>query len=179
MKDIFLTKNLLTKAGSKTLRGFIPDENATVIEKLTKSGALLLGKTSTAEFASGGGAPNTRNPWNLSHTPGGSSTGSAAALASDMILFSLGTQTSGSVIRPASYNGLSALKPTFGIISKYGIFPASQSIDCVGIFTKNVRDLTYVFNEIKGYDSKDPYTSKKKIVDLVINDTNEKNLKLD
>ncbi|MGX7264029.1 amidase [Enterococcus crotali] len=178
VKDIFLTKNIRTEAGSKTLKGFIPDQNATVIEKLNKSSALLLGKTTTTEFASGGGAPQTRNPWNLSHTPGGSSTGSAAALASGMVLFSLGTQTSGSVMRPASYNGLSALKPTFGTISKYGILPASPSIDCVGIFTKNVRDLTYVFNQIKGYDAKDCFSLNRIVSELNVNSSSSKKFKI-
>ncbi|MCA5013672.1 MULTISPECIES: amidase [unclassified Enterococcus] len=179
VKDIFFTKGIATEAGSQTLKGFVPDKNATVIDKLVSSGALLIGKTTTAEFASGGGAPATRNPWNLLHTPGGSSTGSAAAVASGMSLFSLGTQTSGSVMRPASYNGLTALKPTFGIISKAGIFPASWSIDTVGIFTKNVKDITFVFNEIKGYDNHDPYSIKQVIQKLNLSkETSDKRFRI-
>lgn len=140
------------------LKGNISTKNATIIEKLNKTGAIFIGKTATAEFASGGGASPTRNPWNTAHTPGGSSSGSAAAVASNMLLFSLGTQTSGSVSRPAAYNGITALKPTFGQISKSGIIPASWSVDSVGIFTKTVRDLIYVYNEIAGYDFCDRYT---------------------
>lgn len=158
LKDIIHVKDLPLEAGSKTMEGYISDKNATIFNRLNTAGAVLIGKTTTAEFASGGGAPKTRNPWNLEHTPGGSSSGSAAAISSNMLLFSIGTQTSGSVLRPASYNGITALKPTFGQISKAGIIPASWSVDCVGIFTKNVRDLKYVYNEIAGYDILDHYT---------------------
>lgn len=136
LKDIIHVKDLPLEAGSKTMEGYISDKNATIFNRLNTAGAVLIGKTTTAEFASGGGAPKTRNPWNLEHTPGGSSSGFAAAISSNMLLFSIGTQTSGSVLRPASYNGITALKPTFGQISKAGIIPASWSIDCVGIFTK-------------------------------------------
>lgn len=147
-KDIIYTKGIPTEAGSKTLAGFIPNHDATLIEQLTNLGAMLLGKTTTAEFASGGGAPDTCNPWNLGHTPGGSSTGSAAAVSSGMALFAIGTQTSGSVIRPAAYTGITALKPTYGQLSKSGIIPASWSIDTVGIFTKTVEDVAIVYNQL-------------------------------
>lgn len=158
VKDNIHVAGLPTEAGSEILKGYVSDKDATIIEKLNKVGAVMIGKATMAEFASGGGAPETKNPWNFAHTPGGSSTGSASALSSDMLMFSIGTQTSGSVIRPASYNGLTALKPTFGQISKAGIIPASWSVDCVGIFTKHVKDLKYVYNEIAGFDSKDRYT---------------------
>lgn len=158
VKDNVHVAGLPTEAGSEILKGYVSDKDATIIERLNKAGAVMIGKTTMAEFASGGGAPKTKNPWNFAHTPGGSSTGSASALSSDMLMFSIGTQTSGSVIRPASYNGLIALKPTFGQISKAGIIPASWSVDCVGIFTKHVKDLKHVYNEIAGYDSKDYYT---------------------
>lgn len=157
-KDIIYTKGIPTEAGSKTLKGYVPDRDATVIQRLTKAGGILFGKTTTAEFASGGGAPPTCNPWNLAHTPGGSSTGSAAAVASGMSLFALGTQTSGSVIRPGAYTGVTALKPTFGQISKSGIIPASWSIDTVGIFTKTVADVRLVYNELIGRDIRDETT---------------------
>ncbi|WP_207940559.1 hypothetical protein DOK78_001933 [Enterococcus sp. DIV2402] len=158
VKDLVQVEGLPLEAGSKILKGNIATKNATVINRLNRAGAALIGKTTTAEFASGGGAPSTKNPWNLSHTPGGSSSGSAASVASEMVMFALGTQTSGSVIRPASYSGVVALKPTFGQISKSGIIPASWSIDCIGIFTKNVKDLKYIYNEIAGFDIKDQYT---------------------
>ncbi|OZS78228.1 hypothetical protein CF394_07130 [Tetzosporium hominis] len=157
-KDIIYTNKIPTEAGSKTMKGFIPQTDATIISKLKEFNAILIGKTTTAEFASGGGAPVTRNPWNKAHTPGGSSTGSAAAISSGMSLFSIGTQTAGSIIRPAAYNGVTALKPSYGSISKAGIIPASWSVDTVGIFTKNVEDLTLVYNELNGKDKKD-YTT--------------------
>lgn len=176
VKDNIHVESIPMEAGSKVLKGYISDKNATIIEKLNQAGAILMGKTTMAEFASGGGAPETKNPWNFSHTPGGSSTGSAAALSADMLMFSIGTQTSGSVIRPAAYNGLTALKPTFGQISKSGIIPASWSIDCVGIFTKYVSDLKYIYNEIAGFDSKDPYTCpyKNKSLHLTNGDVSKK-----
>ena len=157
-KDIIYTKGIPTEAGSKTLNGFIPTRDATVIEQLTTAGALLFGKTTTAEFASGGGAPATCNPWNNEHTPGGSSSGSAAAVSSGMALFAIGTQTSGSVIRPAAYTGVTALKPTYGQLSKSGIIPASWSIDTVGIFTRTVEDVTLVYNQLVGQDGRDDTT---------------------
>lgn len=175
VKDIIHVKGLPLEAGSKILKGNVSKKNATIISKLNNADALLLGKTTTAEFASGGGAPDTKNPWRLTHTPGGSSSGSAAALASDMVLFSIGTQTSGSVMRPAAYNGLTALKPTFGQISKSGIIPASWSIDGVGIFTKNVRDIPFVYNELAGYDIKDKYTHLYKNEKLTLTLDNTKN----
>lgn len=159
VKDNIHIQGLPTEAGSKILKGYTSDRTATIIKRLHQAGVLLFGKTTMAEFASGGGAPATKNPWNTQHTPGGSSSGSAASVAAGMISFAIGTQTSGSVIRPASYCGVSALKPTFGQISRSGIIPASWSIDCVGIFTKNVKDLKYVYNVISGYDESDEATT--------------------
>ncbi|WP_175637134.1 amidase [Oceanobacillus sojae] len=176
VKDNVHVDSLPLEAGSKILKGYISDKNATIIERLNKAGAIMIGKAAMAEFASGGGAPKTKNPWNFAHTPGGSSMGSASALSSDMLMFSIGTQTSGSVIRPASYNGLTALKPTFGQISKAGIIPASWSVDGVGIFTKNVKDLKYVYNEIAGFDIKDhcTYSYKDKILYLTDGDLSKR-----
>lgn len=157
-KDIFYTKGLKTEAGSKLLKGFVPDHDATVIRSLNQAGAVLLGKTTTTEFASLESPPATRNPWHLSHTPGGSSTGSAAAVAAGMALFALGTQTSGSLSRPAAYNGLTVLKASYGRISKAGVIPASWNLDHVGALTKTVEDTVLVYNEIAGYDRLDDTT---------------------
>ena len=154
-KDIIYTKGLETEGGSKSTEGFKPVKDATVVRTLHQAGAVLLGKTTTTEFANWGNPPETRNPWNLNHTPGGSSSGSAAAVASNMALFSLGTQTAGSLSRPAAYNGLTVLKGTYGRVSKSGVIPASWSLDHVGAFTKNVEDAIIVYNEIAGPDKDD------------------------
>ncbi|TCN21144.1 amidase [Mesobacillus foraminis] len=157
-KDIMYTKGIPTEGGSLVNKGFIPDRNAKVIEKLQNSGAILLGKTTTTEFANWGGPPETRNPWNLNHTPGGSSSGSAAAVAGGMAMLSLGTQTAGSLSRPAAYNGLTVLKATYGRISKAGVIPASWSLDHIGAFTRTVEDTVLVYNEISGPDPDDSAT---------------------
>lgn len=157
-KDIIYTEHIPTEGGSNVLKGFVPDHNATVINKLNNSGAILLGKTTTTEFANWGGPPETRNPWNINHTPGGSSSGSAAAVAAGMALMSLGTQTAGSLSRPAAYNGLTVLKATYGRISKAGVIPVSWSLDHVGVFTKTVEDTVLVYNEISGPDLQDQST---------------------
>lgn len=153
-KDSYYTSGIRTSAGSKALANFIPNYDATVISHLKKSGAILLGKTTMTEYAFGT-PPFTRNPWNLEHTPGASSTGSAAALASSMALFTLGTQTAGSLSRPASFNGVTTLKPTYGLISRTGIIPASWSLDHPGAFTRTVEDTAIVMQAIAGFDQMD------------------------
>lgn len=160
VKDIFDTKGILTEAGSEIYKGRVPEKDSRVVELLQKNGAVLLGKTITTEFADGH-PPSTKNPWNPHHTPGGSSTGSAVAVASRMLPYALGTQTVGSVLRPAAYNGIVGLKPTFGLISRTGIVPQSQSCDTVGIFTKSVNDAWLVLQSIYGYDSSDKQSSEK------------------
>lgn len=157
-KDIFYTKGIPTEGGSKSLKGFIPNEDASVVQKLRDSGAILLGKVTTTEFANLGTPPETGNAWNVDHTPGGSSSGSAAAVAAGMSLMALGTQTAGSIARPAAYNGLTALKATYGRVSKAGVIPASWSLDHVGAFTKSVEDTVLVYNEISGPDQADSTT---------------------
>ncbi|APH06905.1 amidase [Bacillus weihaiensis] len=172
-KDIICTKGVPTEAGSNVLKGFIPGEDATIIKKLHQSGAIMLGKTTTTEFANWGGTPNTRNAWNLNHTPGGSSSGSAAGLASGMSLMTLGTQTAGSLSRPAAYNGLTVLKATYGRISKKGVFPASTSLDHVGAFTKTVEDTVLVYNQLSGPDEEDEATWKMPKQELRIQENRE------
>ncbi|HCE9036908.1 amidase [Klebsiella michiganensis] len=157
-KDIFHTRGLPTEGGSRVLEGYISSENASVIDKLDSMGALLLGKLTTTEFANLGTPPLTGNAWNPEHTPGGSSSGSAAAVGTRMALMALGTQTAGSLSRPAAFNGVTALKATYGRISKAGVIPASWSLDHVGAFTHTVEDAVLVFNALSGPDHRDDTT---------------------
>jgi Asp-tRNAAsn/Glu-tRNAGln amidotransferase A subunit and related amidases len=177
-KDLFLTKGIKTEAGCKLYKNFIPSQNATVIERLQEAGAILLGKTTMTELATKYLPPTTRNPWNLEHTPGGSSSGSAAALASDMALFSLGTQTRGSLLRPAAYNGLTCLKATFGRISRYGVIPCSRTFDHVGAMTHSVADTVIIYNIISGYDRNDITTKNILTQKLKIQKINTRNYKI-
>lgn len=157
-KDIFHTVGWRTEAGSKVIAGEVSREDATVVRLLHAQHTLLLGKTTTTEFANWGGPPPTTNAWNAGHTPGGSSSGSAAAVASGMVPFALGTQTSGSLSRPAAFNGLTVLKATYGRISKHGVIPASNALDHVGAFTRNIADTVLFYNAVAGPDPLDPTT---------------------
>ncbi len=160
VKDIFYTNGLRTTMGSPIYRDFVPSQDATVVAELREAGAIILGKTETTEFALSDPAP-TRNPWNAEHTPGGSSSGSAAAVSSGMCLSATGTQTGGSVIRPASFCGVVGVKPTYDLISRRGVYPLSWSLDHVGFFTRTVEDAALmlgVFEKVggtKGWKSSD------------------------
>lgn len=158
IKDIFWTKGLRTAAGSRVLADFVPREDATTVKRLRRADAVILGKLHTAEFA-GADPPPTRNAWNPEHTPGGSSSGSAVAVAMGMVPAALGTQTGGSVLRPAAYNGVVGLKPSYGLVSCYGVIPAAWSFDTVGIFARSVQDAALVLEVLAGYDKKDPATA--------------------
>ena len=158
IKDIIYTKGVKTTCCSPIYVDFVPDYDATVVSRLKRAGAIIMGKTVTTQFASGDPSP-TRNPWNIEHTPGGSSSGSAAGTAARMFPASLGTQTGGSVLRPASYNGVVGLKPTFGLISKYGVYPLSWSFDTVGALTRSVEDAALMLNALAGYDENDLYSA--------------------
>ncbi|MHA6482821.1 amidase [Paenibacillus sp. strain BS8-2] len=158
VKDIICTAGIRTSGGSKVNGDYIPDYDAAVVERLKRSGAILLGKTTTTEYAYQGGEPPTRNPWLLTHSPGGSSSGSAAAVAAGMALFTLGTQTFGSLLRPAAYNGLTCMKPTFGRISRFGVFTASWTLDHIGAFTRSAEDTAMVLEALVGEDARDPWT---------------------
>jgi Asp-tRNA(Asn)/Glu-tRNA(Gln) amidotransferase A subunit family amidase len=155
IKDIFYTAGLKTEAGSKVLVGFVPDYDADAVARLKRAGAIILGKLATAEMAFAD-APATRNPWNVDHTPGGSSSGSAAAIAARMCHAAIGSQTIGSVIRPASYCGVVGMKPTFGRISRYGMLPLAPSLDHVGIFARSVTDAALMLQAMAGADPHDP-----------------------
>lgn len=155
-KDIYYSKGVRTSAGSKVNPDFIPGGNAAVIDKLGAAGAILLGKTTTTEYAFLWGEQKTRNPWNLEHTPGGSSAGSGAAVAASMAMFALGTQTVGSLLRPSAYNNLTCLKATYGRISRHNVIPCSWSLDHMGAMTKSVEDTAIINEIIFGYDQRDP-----------------------
>lgn len=155
LKDIFYTKGLRTTAGSPIYVDFVPDYDATSVRKLREAGAIILGKAQTTEFAALKPSP-THNPWNLDHTPGGSSSGSAAAVAAGMCPGALGSQTYGSTIRPAAYCGCVGLKPTYGRVSAHGLFALCWSLDHVGIFARTVRDATILLYALAGDDPNDP-----------------------
>jgi Asp-tRNA(Asn)/Glu-tRNA(Gln) amidotransferase A subunit family amidase len=140
VKDIIEAQNLVTEYGSPIYKGHQSTGDAAIVRKIRNLGAIVMGKTHTAAFAYRTPAP-TRNPRNLEHTPGGSSSGSAAAVAAGMVPFALGTQTLGSVLRPASYCGVTGFKPTYGWISTDGVLPSSKSLDTLGLFTNTPADM--------------------------------------
>ncbi|MBI2371724.1 MAG: amidase [Deltaproteobacteria bacterium] len=154
VKDIYYTAGVETAAGSKVMAGFVPDYDATVVTRLHAAGAIVLGKTHTTEFAMLDPAP-TRNPWGLGHTPGGSSSGSAAAVAAGMCLGSVGSQTAGSILRPAAFCGVVGLKPTYGRVSRYGIVPVAWSLDHAGPLARTVRDVALLLEAMAGPDPHD------------------------
>ena len=164
LKDIFYTAGLKTTACSRIYADFAPDYDATCVARLKAAGAVLLGKAVTTEFATSDPSP-TRNPWNPDHTPGGSSSGSAVAVAAGMCPGALGSQTGGSTCRPAAYNGIVGLKPTYGRISRYGVVPVSWSLDTVGILTRRVADAALLLQAMAGYDDQDPGSANRPVPD--------------
>lgn len=155
LKDIIYTAGMRTTAGSRVYADFVPTYDATVTTRLKQAGAIVLGKTVTTEFATADPSP-THNPWNTAHTPGGSSSGSAASVGARMLPAALGSQTGGSTLRPASYCGIVGLKPTYGRISRYGVIPVSWCLDHVGILVRSVLDAALVLEAIGGQDVHDP-----------------------
>ena len=158
LKDIFYTAGMKTSAGSRIFADFVPSYDATVVSRLKAAGAIILGKAVTTEFASSDPSP-TRNPWNPTHTPGGSSSGSSVAVATGMCAGALGSQTGGSTCRPAAYNGIVGLKPTYGRISRYGVVPLSWSLDTVGVLVRRVEDAAIMLQALSGHDPLDPGSS--------------------
>jgi len=160
VKDIVATRGIPTRMGSRIFAGHVPTHSAWVVRRLEALGGLVMGKTVTTEFAYRQPG-KTRNPWNPAHTPGGSSSGSAAAVAAGFVPVAIGTQTLGSVIRPAAFCGVVGFKPTFGAISRTGIHPFSATLDTVGVFARSVADAAWFGACLMGYDSKDEATGTK------------------
>jgi len=163
LKDLFSTKEIKTTAASKVLENFVPQYNATVVEKIKNAGAIIVGKTNLDAWAHGSSGENsdfgpTKNPWNRECVPGGSSSGSAVSVASDMCLAATGTDTGGSIRLPASFNNIVGLKPTYGRVSRYGIIAMASSLDSIGHFTKNVEDSALLLNITAGKDPLDATT---------------------
>src|SRR6266699_4958085 len=156
IKDLIAVKDVRTTAGSQVLADYVSQEDATVVEQLRKAGAIIIGKTNTHEFAYGTYTPPTRNPWDHTRVPGGSSGGSAAALAAGMCLGAIGSDTGGSIRIPAACCGVTGLKPTYGRVSCYGVIPLSWSLDHVGPLARSAEDCALLFDAIAGYDPRDP-----------------------
>jgi Asp-tRNA(Asn)/Glu-tRNA(Gln) amidotransferase A subunit family amidase len=157
LKDIIDTADMPTENGSVLHAGRTPSRDATVVARLRAAGAVVMGKTVTTEFATRSPG-KTRNPHDPRHTPGGSSSGSAAAVAAGMVPLALGSQTTGSTIRPASFCGVYGLKPTHGLIPRGGMFQLSRSMDHVGLFARTVEDLALLLESLAGHDEADPDT---------------------
>ena len=160
LKDVLSTQGIETTCGSRILQGYVPLFDATAVARLKEAGAVLLGKLNMDEFAMGSSTENsgcfpTRNPWNSEHVPGGSSGGSAAAVAANMTMASLGSDTGGSIRQPASFCGISALKPSYGRVSRYGLIAYGSSFDQTGPFARSVEDVARVMAVIAGHDPLD------------------------
>ncbi|QNB47698.1 Asp-tRNA(Asn)/Glu-tRNA(Gln) amidotransferase subunit GatA [Thermanaerosceptrum fracticalcis] len=171
MKDNICTKGVTTTCASKILYNFVPPYNATVTEKLLEAGTILLGKCNMDEFAMGSSNENsgffpTRNPHDLSAVPGGSSGGAAAAVAADEAVFTLGSDTGGSIRQPAAFCGVVGLKPTYGYVPRYGLIAYASSLDQIGPLTKDITDCALVLNVIAGHDPKDSTSAPVEVPDF-------------
>jgi aspartyl-tRNA(Asn)/glutamyl-tRNA(Gln) amidotransferase subunit A len=172
LKDLFYTRGVRTTCGSKVFENFVPDENAAVVDRLEAAGAVLLGKLNLHELAYGITSANphfgaVRNPWDKDRSPGGSSGGSGAAVAAQMVYAAMGSDTGGSIRIPASFCGTVGLKPTYGRVSRYGAHPLGYSLDHMGPLARSVRDAALVLNAIAGFDRRDAASSRRPTVDYV------------
>jgi len=168
IKDLLCTKDLASTAGSKVLKNFIPPYSATVVERLEAQGAVILGKTNLDEFAMGSSNETSafgsvKNPWDVTRVPGGSSGGSAAAVAAKMGLGAIATDTGGSIRQPANFCGIVGIKPTYGRVSRYGIVSYASSLDQAGPMGVTVEDTALILESISGHDPRDSTTSQKKV----------------
>ena len=184
-KDIFCTQGIKTTAGSKMLDNFISPYDATVVAKGKAAGLVTLGKVNMDEFAMGSTSENphfgsTKNPWNLEHVPGGSSGGSAAVVAADLAPFATGTDTGGSIRQPASFCGLTGLKPTYGRVSRFGMIAYASSMDQGGPMARSAEDCAYLMNVMAGHDAKDSTSVQKDVDNYVanLNGTSVKGLRI-
>ncbi len=170
LKDLYYTKGIRTTVGSKIMKDFVPDEDAFVVERFREAGAIIIGKLQMHEFAKGATSENphygpAHNPWDTTRITGGSSGGSGAAVAAGQCMGALGSDTGGSVRIPASLCGIVGLKPTFGRVSRIGVYPLSWSLDTVGPMTRTVRDTALIMNVIAGHDARDTSSSRKPVPD--------------
>ncbi len=169
-KDNYSTKGVQTTASSNVLKGYVPPFDSTVVKRLNEAGAVLLGKTNMDAFAHGSSTEtsdffDTKNPFDLSRTPGGSSGGSAAAVAANMCIFAVGSETAGSIRGPAAWCGVTGLKPTYGRVSRYGIVAMASSTDSPGPLTKTAKGAALVLRVIAGKDQNDATTSQEEVSD--------------
>jgi amidase len=170
VKDLCYTKGIRTTCASKILSNWVPDYNATVVEKLYAAGAVLLGKLGMTEFALAGYHPSIHppvNPWNPDRWPGASSSGSGVATAASLCFGSLGSDTGGSIRFPSASCGIVGVKPTYGKVSRYGVFPLGESLDHIGPMTRSVVDAAIILRAIAGFDAKDPTTRRETVRDYL------------
>jgi len=175
IKDVLCVDGVRATCGSKILEHFRPPFNATAVEKLLQAGIVVLGKTNTDEFAMGSSTENsaygvTHNPWNLTRVPGGSSGGSAAAVAARFAPAALGTDTGGSVRQPASFCGVTGIKPTYGRVSRYGLIAYGSSLDTVGVLARTAEDVETIFRLTAGFDERDATTVDVPVPDIACRD---------